>query len=313
MEEKKINSVSYTLREMELPTQGFGRSNIRLYYNRLEPRHREKLPHSHLAVEIDIFGDGCQGIYVIGEKTYEIHAGDIFILRSNEEHSIIHLEEGSPCICTGLQFSPDFIWSPNNGLGDMSYLYELFLGNSRSFCHKLPVEQESTRRIREQLQDIVEEFHSQPQEYDMMVRVKLISVLILVAREFQQENGESAELHIGREKRLLVEKALNYMDSHLSEPITLKEIAENVHMSPSYLSQLFKTLNGFSMWEYMVAKRLEQAKKLLLESEERILDISLKCGFNTITNFNRAFKRDCGMSPKEYRKKLQGTTGKAGE
>ena len=299
---EKMNSVSYTLREMDLPSQGYNRYNIRLYYNRLEPRHREKLPHSHLAVEIDIFGEGCQGTYMIGEKTYEIHAGDVFILRSNEEHSIIRMEEGFQCTCTGIQFSPDFIWSPSNGLGDMSYLYELFLGNSRSFCHKLSAQKDSTEKIKQQLKDIVEEFHEQPQEYDTMVRVKLISVLILFAREYQKEIGEKSELHIGKEKRILVEKAMNYIDSHLSDSITLQGIAEYVHMSPSYLSQLFKTLNGFSVWEYIIAKRIEKAKKLLLESEERILDISLKCGFNTITNFNRAFKREVGISPKEYRK-----------
>ncbi len=301
------NLVSYTVREIELPVPARSRYNIRLYYNRLEPRHREKLPHSHLAMEIDMFGGGCKGTYVIGDRTYAIRDGDIFILRSNEEHSIVHMEEGESekCVCTGIQFSPDFLWSPSSELGDMSNIYEVFLGLDSDFCHKLDAGQPVTRIIKRELEDIVWEFNQAPVEYSLMVKVKLISVLILLAREYRANRRSLPGQHIQKEKRVLIENALNFIDSHLMEPITLESVAGHVHMSPSYLSLLFKSLNGFTTWEYIVAQRIECAKKLLLESNELVIDICMKSGFNSITNFNRAFKREVGMSPKEYRRRMR--------
>lgn len=305
MTEQHSNQVSYTYREMELPLETRGRHSVRLYYNHLGPRNREKLPHSHRAVEIDLFAEECVGTYVIGDQTYEIRPGDIFVLRSNEEHSIIHVEGGGGCTCTGIQFTPDFIWAPSSELGDMSYLYEIFLERGGRFHHRFAANAPGTAEIRRNLQDIIEEFNQTPMDYSLMAKLKLIEVLILIAREHQRRFGAAGGPPIQREKRELVEKALNYIDQHLAEPITLEQVAAHIHMSASYLSQLFKQLNGFTVWEYIVSRRIALAKRLLLESDELVLDVSMKCGFNSITNFNRAFKREAAMTPRMYRKKVR--------
>lgn len=292
-----------TVQEMELPSQGRHKYRVRLYYNRLEPRHREKQPHSHLALEIDLFGDGCRGTYVIGEREYSIEPGDIFILRSNEEHSIIHMEGNQNCICTGLQFSPDFIWSPSNELCDMKHVYSLFSDSNARFDNKLQPNCENTEKIKGLIKDIVGEFSNEHLEYSLMVKVKLISILILLARNYDNIALDDPASHVKRENRMHIENAMNYIDTHLDEQITLEQLSEVAAMSASYFSQLFKALNGFSAWEYIVDKRIEQAQTFLLSTEEPVLDIALRCGFNNTTNFNRAFKKITGMSPREYRQK----------
>ena len=292
-----------TVQEMELPSQGRHKYRVRLYYNRLEPRHREKLPHSHLALEIDLFGEGCRGTYVIGEREYSIEPGDIFVLRSNEEHSIIHMEGPENCICTGLQFSPDFIWSPSNELCDMKHVYSLFSDSNPKFDNKLDIQHETTEKIKGLLEDIVDEFSDACLEYSLMVKVKLISILILLARTYDNIALDDPAAHIKKENRMHIENAMNYIDMHLDEQLTLEKLSEVAAMSSSYFSQLFKMLNGFSAWEYIVEKRIEQAQTLLLATEAPVLDIAFQCGFNNTTNFNRAFKKMTGMSPREYRSK----------
>lgn len=292
-----------TVREMELPSQGRHKYRVRLYYNRLEPRHREKLPHSHLALEIDLFGEDCKGIYVIGDREYTIEPGDIFILRSNEEHSIIHMEGNQNCICTGLQFSPDFIWSPSNELCDMKHVYSLFSDANVSFDSKLDKEHGNTEKIRELIKDIVNEFNHECMEYSLMVKVKLISILILLARKYADVLMEDSSSNIKRENRIHIENAMNYIDTHLEEQLTLEKLSEVATMSCSYFSQLFKALNGFSAWEYIVEKRIEQAQILLLSTDDPVLDIAFQCGFNNTANFNRAFKKITGSSPREYRQR----------
>lgn len=73
-------------------------------------------------------------------------------------------------------------------------------------------------------------------------------------------------------------------------------------MSVSHFSQLFKKLNGFSAWDYVISKRIDMAQALLLSTDEAVLDIAFQCGFNNSTNFNRAFKKITGISPTEYRR-----------
>ncbi len=293
-----------TVQEMNLPSQGNHKYRVRLYYNRLEPRHREKLPHSHLALEINVFSESCRGVYVIGETEYPIMPGDIFVLRSNEEHSIVHMEEGADCICTGLQFSPDFIWSPGNELCDMKHVYSLFSGANGQFDNKLDRNCERTEKIRALIADIVDEFSDENLDYGLMVKVKLISLLILLARKYDHLAESDPAVMIKRENRVHIENAMSYIDLHLDEQLTLEQLAEVANMSVSYFSLLFKTLNGFSAWEYIVGKRIELAQTLLLTSEEPVLNIVFKSGFNNTTNFNRAFKRATGMSPREYRRRL---------
>jgi AraC-like DNA-binding protein len=292
---------AHTFLEMKLPSQVRNQSCIRLYCKRLEPRHREEIRHSHLAIEFDMFSGDCKGTYVIGNKSYSIESGDIFILRSNEQHSIVRLE-GRQCVCTGLQLSPDFIWSPSNDLGDLSYIYEVFVGSETNFNHKIPREGSLMANVKRELDDIVHEFNQKDKGYSLMVKMKLVTILVMLARQLMGENGPSKRIQ--GEKRVMIEKTLNYLDDHYLEPLTLKEISKSVNMSPSYLEQLFKMLNGFSVWDYVVSKRIEAAKKQLASTNLRILDVSLQSGFNSLTYFNRIFKRSLGMSPKEYRKRI---------
>lgn len=289
---------------MELPSKVQDRSCIRLYYNRLEPRHREELPHSHLAVEIDMFSNDCKGIYVIGNKHYSIESGDIFILRSNEQHSIVRLT-GKQCVCTGIQFSPEFIWSPSNDLGSLSFIYELFVDSKPDFNHKLSSDGQLMEHVKHEFNDIVTEFKQRHKGYSLMVKMKLITILVMLARSLIPENNPSRGYQIQSKKRVMIENTLNYLDAHYLEPLTLEEISKNVNMSSSYLEQLFKTLNGFSVWDYIISKRIEASKKMLASTEDRILDIGMNSGFNSLTYFNRAFKRITGISPKEYRKKTR--------
>ena len=121
---------SYTFSEMKLPSRGHNRLPVRLYFNKLMPRDRNEIPHSHVAVEINRFGGECHGIYAIGNKSYSIDPGDIFLLRSNEQHSIVSMKRSEgQSVCTGLQFAPDLIWYPSKELGDLPSVYS----STRSF------------------------------------------------------------------------------------------------------------------------------------------------------------------------------------
>lgn len=97
-------------------------------------------------------------------------------------------------------------------------------------------------------------------------------------------------------------KSIEYINSHLSEELTLEKISEVCGLSPNYFSNLFRSQTGVKLWDYIGEQRINLATKYLLENpSEPIISIALRCGFNNCPNFNRTFKKITGQTPKKYK------------
>ena len=94
-----------------------------------------------------------------------------------------------------------------------------------------------------------------------------------------------------------------YIEANFSAKLSLEEVAASVHLSKSYASALFRKETDMSINEYIIGIRIKQAGKMLKYTDESASDIAEKCGFCDIFYFSRAFKREKGISPQEYRKK----------
>lgn len=112
------------------------------------------------------------------------------------------------------------------------------------------------------------------------------------AAYFAQETG-----HMDR-----VEDIISYMKKHYKETFSLQELADKVHFSAGYLSARIKTHTGMTYSEYLMSLRMEEAVRLLLNTNQKVTDIVNACGFNDSSYFNRAFRRAYNMSPEKYRK-----------
>lgn len=99
-----------------------------------------------------------------------------------------------------------------------------------------------------------------------------------------------------------IKDALAYVNNHLNKPITLKEVAEAVHLNASYLSVLFKEQTRVTFSEYLTRKRLQMAKNLLLTTDAPIEEIAQEAGYQTAKYFIKIFKDYEGITPSKYRK-----------
>jgi YesN/AraC family two-component response regulator len=100
-----------------------------------------------------------------------------------------------------------------------------------------------------------------------------------------------------------IKRALAFIDDHYKENIRLKYIADRVSLSSYYFSRLFKKEVGVNLSQYILHKRLEVAKRMLEETDQPIVDISVSVGFQEHNYFGKIFKRFTGSTPSEYRKK----------
>ena len=99
----------------------------------------------------------------------------------------------------------------------------------------------------------------------------------------------------------VIGSAVAYIDRNISENIRVGELAKRLHISKFYLCHLFKSKTGTTISEYILLKRLAEAKRLLHESGDKISDIAVGLGFSSFSYFCAVFKKKFGMTPKEYR------------
>ncbi|HEX3627013.1 MAG TPA: PocR ligand-binding domain-containing protein [Verrucomicrobiae bacterium] len=104
----------------------------------------------------------------------------------------------------------------------------------------------------------------------------------------------------------VISRAKQFITEHQTEEISLDQVAKAVHTSKFYFCKMFKKATGLHFTDYLSRVRTESAKNLLLNRNLRISEIAYEVGFQSLTHFNRVFKRILGQSPTDYRSRLAG-------
>jgi AraC-like DNA-binding protein len=118
---------------------------------------------------------------------------------------------------------------------------------------------------------------------------------MLAAAEF--ENPTSRD----RAEPVAIWKARKYIKEHADEELSLTKIAKVVNMNANYLSENFKQVTGTNFVEYVTRTRFANACDLLRNSNVRISEIAFAAGFQSLSQFNRVFRKLAGKSPTQYR------------
>ncbi len=113
----------------------------------------------------------------------------------------------------------------------------------------------------------------------------------------QQENTEPP----------VIARAKQFINEHQTEELSLGQVAKAVNMSTFYFCKMFKKITGINFTDYLSRVRIEKAKNLLLNPNLRISEIAYEVGFQSLTHFNRVFKKIIGQSPTQYRGQLTHT------
>jgi AraC-like DNA-binding protein len=104
----------------------------------------------------------------------------------------------------------------------------------------------------------------------------------------------------------VITKAKKFIEEHQTEEMSLTDVAKAVNTSSFYFCKIFRKFTGINFTDYVARLRIERAKNLLLNPNLRISEIAFEVGFQSLTHFNRVFKRILGQSPTDYRQQLNG-------
>jgi len=98
-----------------------------------------------------------------------------------------------------------------------------------------------------------------------------------------------------------VEQMACLVAQRYTEQLTVSEISETVKIHPNYAMNLFKKAFGTTLIDYLTSHRVSHAQRLLVTTDEKIVDVAFESGFTSISRFNEAFRRVCGCTPRDYR------------
>jgi AraC-like DNA-binding protein len=144
----------------------------------------------------------------------------------------------------------------------------------------------------------VEEVQTRTRGWCSYLRANVNEALLGAMRHLEQHgNG----LTKAENQRGMVDLAKAYIQSRYAKPITLKEISREVYLSPNYFSMLFAKATGMTVFDYVQKVRLDEARRLLAETNLPVRDIARQTGYSTAAHFTRSFGQRVGCSPRKYR------------
>lgn len=131
----------------------------------------------------------------------------------------------------------------------------------------------------------------------LQVLLNLLNILV-ICRNYEDkiERGQTPNL---------VEQTISYIQEHMERHLTIKEISNSLHISPSSLCHIIKSQTQMSVMNFVLVNKITHSVRLLRTTNMSIDDIARKCGFNSHSNFCVNFKKQMGVSPMEYRKRIK--------
>ena len=156
--------------------------------------------------------------------------------------------------------------------------------------------------------------------YHRLVRLASIDDKFLMAQELffilhelskfddahELASSTFAKVEVSSDSRRVL-KVKDYINAHITDELRLEQLASLVGMTPTAFSRYFKLRTGKNLSEYIVDIRLGQAARRLVDTTDSVSEICWDCGFNTLSNFNRLFRKRKGCNPTEFRERYQKT------
>jgi AraC-like DNA-binding protein len=128
-----------------------------------------------------------------------------------------------------------------------------------------------------------------------------VSSLLAIFAEHLSMKSNQIAVQTANVEPPMITKARQFIQQHHHEDLSLGQVAAAVHTSMFYFCKLFRKVTGTTFTEFLSRTRVEKAKNLLLNPNLRISEIAYEVGFQSLTHFNRVFKKVVGESPTEYR------------
>ncbi len=251
--------------------------------------------HSHEYYQIYYLKSG-RLIHHLGYGCAELKAGDVFIIPPNLPH---YIEKASKDVCFySISFMPGYITEiirSNKFVAD--FIHCITDLSNEGVEPSLTLRSEDILLADTLVSKIMQEFSGDMTCKDALIKSSLSLLLSIFARAYLDEQFENMRFASEREAIL---HCLGYIKNHLSEQITLLEMAKRTAMSKTSFCESFRKITGQTFNNYLNRERVEAAAALI-KSGKLVFEAAMELGYRDLSTFYRNFKKHFGVSPSEFK------------
>lgn len=249
--------------------------------------------HNHDGYEILIMLDGEMNYYTENNGK-RIRPGDIICLNPYTFHcGVLLTPETYDRIVINIRES--VMKELSSAKTDLSTCFNHFEQNKLNVFH---VESDQVKQFTDYALKLQNALKSDEFGSDILIKIYIQQILLLL----NQQLICNERIDYGDNLPVSVADTFIYIEEHITEKITLQDLANNAHQNGTYLSRCFKKITGISIQQYIIIKKINLAQKFLREGypPSEVCDM---VGFNNYSNFSRTFSKYAGSSPKQYQSK----------
>lgn len=251
--------------------------------------------HVHDEYEIYYLLEG-ERYYFIENQTYHIKKGCLVFINHGQIHKTGTADKSYHDRIL-IEFKTENLSLLNAFSGDIDI--PSFFESHHGVLELSSSEQHYVERL---LFGIASEIHQQLHGCQLLVTMKLIDLLIFSTRLFKNRASLIHNTTSDTPKHKKVDEVATYISQNCASAGSLNSLAEKFYISKSYLSRIFKEVTGFTVNEYINIYRIKKAQTLLIEEDLNITEISQTLGYESITYFEKVFKKYVETSPLKHRK-----------
>ena len=257
--------------------------------------------HWHTELEF-VFVVKGQARFLVAETEYILKAGQGLFINTNTMHSVAECE-GYCCTYYSVVFHSSLLLGSMESALSTKYLSIVL--NSPDLRYLLLDQSNAEQQlILSHLRNLVQLDPTDIFDYELECKVQLLELWIFLLKYLYHIHETISSRHPKQSlDELRAKEAINYIESHFAEPITLDDIAAAVHISTSECCRCFKRCIKLSPFEYLMRYRIFMSTNLIQhEKTASISSVASRTGFNSSSYFNKLFRKYIGCTPTEYKK-----------